>query len=570
MKFKELESKQKLRGGYYTPAAIAEPMSKWVLADGAERVLEPSCGDGVFLRAIHAVVENSGIQPPIWVDAIELFSEEAEKAAASAETLETNGTIVQIINQDFFEWFSTTDRCQRWQAIVGNPPYIRYQYFEKDQRDRAESIFHQSNVPFSKRTNAWVPFVIASVMSLAPGGRMALVVPSELLHIQHASGLRKLLEQEMESVVLVNIREMVFDDTLQGILILLAIKRRNRLFEPLQQLNSQMSFNHEILSREMAHLRIVDVENISDLHQLDLNELAHISDRVPFQTNGHWMYALLSPEEQALINYLRLDRRVLPFASVAEVDIGIVTGANNFFVVDEETLERYDLRAISAPMLAKSDLIQGITYTSQDHERNVSSGRSVYFLEFPESPLEELPPLMADYIKRGQEQELHTRYKCRIRTPWYVVPYVWVSELALLKRAHRYPRLVINKLGAYSTDTAYRIRMLPPYIDRAQDLAFSFLNSLTFLTAELEGRHYGGGVLELVPSEVEELLIPLVSTDEATLTQVDQMIRDEVSLEKLVGFTDPIILGEGLGLSPSNIKAIQQAHHRLLKRRLRA
>ncbi len=40
---------------------------------------------------------------------------------------------------------------------------------------------------------------------------------------------------------------------------------------------------------------------------------------------------------------------------------------------------------------------------------------------------------------------------------------------------------------------------------------FGFLNGLTALTAELEGRHYGGGVLELVPSEIEKLLVPVPS-----------------------------------------------------------
>lgn len=98
---------------------------------------------------------------------------------------------------------------------------------------------------------------------------------------------------------------------------------------------------------------------------------------------------------------------------------------------------------------------------------------------------------------------------------------------------------------------------------------FSFLNSLPFLSAEIEGRHYGGGVLELVPSEIEKLLIPLRSTTESEFVTLDNMIRNNASLDDIVNFTDPIILNKGLGLTQSEVCVIRKAHRRLLKRRLR-
>ena len=65
----------------------------------------------------------------------------------------------------------------------------------------------------------------------------------------------------------------------------------------------------------------------------------------------------------------------------------------------------------------------------------------------------------------------------------------------MLKRFHHFPRLVLNTAKAFTTDTAYRI---PPKV-RDTDLVFAFVNSLTALSAELEGRHYGGGVLGFGP-----------------------------------------------------------------------
>jgi hypothetical protein len=52
--------------------------------------------------------------------------------------------------------------------------------------------------------------------------------------------------------------------------------------------------------------------------------------------------------------------------------------------------------------------------------------------------------------------------------------------------------------------------MKPGYRRRRDDLVAGFHNSATLLSAEIEGRNYGGGVLELVPSEVARLAVPLL------------------------------------------------------------
>src|SRR5690625_2342564 len=41
----------KLRGGYYTPESVADWLCAWAIRSPGDVVLEPSCGDGVFLEA---------------------------------------------------------------------------------------------------------------------------------------------------------------------------------------------------------------------------------------------------------------------------------------------------------------------------------------------------------------------------------------------------------------------------------------------------------------------------------------------------------------------------------------
>jgi adenine-specific DNA methylase len=569
MNFKALETAQKLRGGYYTPEPIAAFLSRWALAGGARSVLEPSCGDGVFFGALGAHITQARLWPGIKVEAVEIIPEEAAKAARRADALRAAGAEVQIANEDFFRWLERAGQNRQWDAVIGNPPYIRYQYFDENQRNWAELIFRRAGIPFSKRTNAWVPFVIASVEHLSPGGRLAMVIPAELLHVSHADGLRRLLEREMEQITIINLREIVFTGTLQGTILLLAVKRQHA---PAVQVvrEPQLSLFPAELCQDNTMLQIIEIDRVDDLQHIDIALNHRTSVTTSTQgLDGNWMLAVLAPDERHLVARLGRHPSVKRFVQIADVDIGIVTGANDFFVVDEQTVDRYALKTIAFPMLAKSDLISGIKYTAQDHVANAEAGKAVYLLRFPEKPVAELPAKMAEYIRWGEDQGLHTRFKCRIREPWYAVPYVWVSEVAMLKRSHKHPRLVLNECGAYSTDTAYRIRMRPEHATRACDLTFSFMNSLTFLSAELEGRHYGGGVLEMVPSEIERLLIPLNSVDERQIAALDEKVRRRVDTDELLNYTDLLILQRGLGLSLAETTIIQGAYRKLRARRLR-
>jgi hypothetical protein len=135
----------------------------------------------------------------------------------------------------------------------------------------------------------------------------------------------------------------------------------------------------------------------------------------------------------------------------------------------------------------------------------------------------------------------------------------------MLKRSHHFPRLVWNRVGAFTTDTAYRV---VPAGARAADLVAGFVNSLTALSAELEGRHYGGGVLELVPSEIEKLLIPAGRRTAADLRDLDRMVRGGVLPETILGRQDELLLAP-LGVTPADREQLHAAWSRLRKRRQR-
>jgi adenine-specific DNA methylase len=265
----------------------------------------------------------------------------------------------------------------------------------------------------------------------------------------------------------------------------------------------------------------------------------------------------------SLLDDVSKQRGVHQFQNIAQVDVGIVTGANKFFLVPDAVVHEYELHRWAHPMFGRSEHCPGVIYDERQHRENAADGTPTNFLWF-DNLSHRLPTRAREYIDEGEHQKLHTRYKCRIRKPWYVVPSVYSTDVGLLKRSHDTPKLILNKMGAYTTDTAYRIKSKGGRADR---LVYCFLNPLTALSAELEGRFYGGGVLELVPSEIEKLVIPIPTAIQVDLRRLDQDVR-HISITEILLHQGALVLGS-LGISDRDTAMLLGAWDRLRNRRQR-
>lgn len=540
MNFIVNESAQKLRGGYYTPPDLAVYIARWALGAQPSNILEPSCGDGVFIQAI----ADLGDTGKLAITGFELQTQEAAKACKRGQS-QVNLTTT-IHNEDFLRWaILQIYRGEKlFDAVVGNPPFIRYQYLPEDAQQKAEQIFKVLGLPFTKHTNAWVPFVLASIALLKPGGRLGMILPSEIVHVMHAQSLRTFLGISCSRLLIIDPEEIWFDGTLQGAVILFAEKKRH----------------HDDHSDGLGIVKVKGREFL----QHDPEALFEKTPRINGKTVvGKWTRALLTQHERQLLDALCYRPDVHLFDDIAQVDVGIVTGANKFFLVDDETVTRYQLQHFAHPMFGRSEHCPGIIYDERQHQANAEKGKPTNFLWFKERILNP-PRLVREYIQWGEEQELHNRYKCRIRTPWYRVPSVYSTKIGMLKRSHDAPRLIHNRLDAFTTDTAYRIGSTK---FSAETLIYCFLNSLTALSAELEGRHYGGGVLELVPSEIEKLMLPIPEGLRPDLATLDALVRTS-NIADVLEQQNQVVLG-ALGLSAAQQADLLMAWMRLKNRRQR-
>jgi len=525
-------SAEKLRGGFYTPEPIAEFVLRWGI-NGSNNfdILEPSCGDGVFLEQIltHQMEYNT-------ITAIEFDEEESLKA----DQINLHNKL--IINGDFHTYCNNTS--QRFDLVVGNPPYIRYQFFDRLQQIEAGDIFIKAGLTYSKLTNAWVSFVVGSSLLLKDkGGRIGFVLPAEILQVSFALQLRKFIAHFYNKINIISFEKLVFPNIQQEVVLLLCEKNESN-------------------THNIEHLELKDA---SELQTLDITRLKSPKKKIDFKSNK-WTFYFLEQEEIDFLENIAKRRNIPLLGKFANVEVGITTGSNDFFTVPLTTIDEYDLSDYAKPMVGRSVQVNSVIFTEEDWEKNKYSKAKAHLLVFPDGKNLNRKNGAVRYIEYGESLGIHKGYKTSIRNDWFVVPSLKISDALFIRRNNLYPRLIINQAAAYTTDTMHRVFVREGTEIKA--LTASYYNSLSLAFTEVSGRSHGGGVLELMPNEAERILLPYHKDNASLLPQIDNLIRNKTDIEEIVKITNQIILKEHYGFTQDEITMAHCIWKKLSSRRL--
>lgn len=101
-----------------------------------------------------------------------------------------------------------------------------------------------------------------------------------------------------------------------------------------------------------------------------------------------------------------------------------------------------------------------------------------------------------------------------------------------------------------------------------QALTASYYNSLTLAFTKVSGRSHGGGVLELMPNEAENILLPYHKNNRLFLSEIDSLIRDKTNIEDVLKITNQLILKKHYGLTDKEIQLAHNIWKKLSSRRL--
>ena len=249
------------------------------------------------------------------------------------------------------------------------------------------------------------------------------------------------------------------------------------------------------------------------------------------------------------------------------MDVGVVTGRNSFFVMTPDEARQRGVEDLTIPLVSRSAQLSGVVY-GRIGPRGLRLPRAArtMLLDARGVDLTKHPDLAA-YVRLGEKHEVHTGYKCRIRKQWWVVPSIWEADAFMLRQIHTHPRIVANETNATSTDTVHRMRVAEG-VDPVR-LAAVAMNSITFAVSEIVGRSYGGGILELEPSEAEELPVPDPSLlADHLVAKVDELVREK-RIEDAIEVVDQAVLIDKLGFTRGEVEGARAAWGTLRDRRNR-
>ena len=547
----EIQDQNKLRGGYYTSPELAAWICEWAIRRKSDRVLEPSCGDGVFLSAaverLQSLGQVSHCSIASSLKGIEVNPREAAKADLRLRSTLGAAAHNTVQSADFFNWwYEKQDRG--FDVAVGNPPFIRYQNFPEEYRAIALDIMTQRGLKPNRLTNVWVPFVVAAAESLRPGGRLGFVLPAELLQVSYASQLRAYLVDKFASIDIITCNQLFFDGAEQEVVIMLADGAR-----PVESLG--------------GHCRVTMTEFDTAREIVERPPSAVLAGTQP-KTVHHesekWLKYLLTSAEIGLMRELRQSSEITDLGFHASVDVGVVTGKNDFFVMGREILNELGLLEHTVPLISRSKQLQGAYVGSSDWTCLAAAGDRVHLLHL--APLNGGPinGALRKYIRKGEAEGVHKGFKCASRSPWYAVPSVWEPHGFLLRQIYDFPRIVLNGAEATCTDTIHRLSC-------KSEPAQVIPNTYTYLTgasAEIEGRSYGGGMLALEPTEAERLLVPAQLCTAMSIEECDALVRSGRLVDLLEENSERVLV-RGVGLSRNDCGMLRDIWNRMRSRRRR-
>jgi adenine-specific DNA-methyltransferase len=483
----------RVKGQFWTPPWLAKVMAGWVTQDRPEVLFDPAVGPGTFFAAARETGFAGELQ------GFELHSN------AFAD-----GWKFGLKPDDFchvqISDFIGTSLPEKFPAIVSNPPYIRHHRLTQEQKLELKQLA-QNHLGFSLdgRVGLHVFFLLKCLAHLAPGGRLAFLLPADVCEGISSSLFWNRICQQYRLVV-----AMTFADEAAPF--------------PTVDTNAMVFlFTNEKPLENFLWLRVCERDGEAIFAALD-GRKSSSSVNLHRRKLTEALKTGLSRPPRAQNNF------GTPLSCFAKVVRGIATGSNDFFFLTHRQLcshnlpEKFFRRAIGRTRDCPSDRL-----AIADLDRLEAAGRATWLLNLTDEADEKLPHQLQVYLKSGVQAGLPKKSLIKTRRPWYKMEKRTPPPILFAYLGRRDCRFILNEanvvpltgfLCVYPWDTTQTgVKKLWRALNHPDTLA-----NLGFVS-----KSYGGGALKTEPRQLDQLEIP-------------QSVLDGVGLNSIMPISQPMLL----------------------------
>jgi adenine-specific DNA-methyltransferase len=319
-------------GQYFTPKVVADFMVKLLELDKSQRILEPSCGDGVFLSALSDANYKN-------IEGIEF------DATCSLNTK------FKIKYADYLQDETTTNS---YDGVIGNPPYIRWKNLDpvlKNNLD-ASSVWKEY---CNSLCDYSVAFIAKAILDLKANGTLVFITPEYWLYTFHSQKLRNLIIDNGTIDRIYHLDEASIFDNVNASLMIFRFRKGVKKDTTIWKIKDIKAFDS------------VQLESLIDTGE---SENFKKIDALPFKRNDRFS---LEPREIAIeLNSLEascvIEKKDLfnskfhTVGDICDIGNGMVTGLDKAFQITNLSLNKFEKE--NSIEVAKAKQLDGVNAKS--------------------------------------------------------------------------------------------------------------------------------------------------------------------------------------------------------------
>ena len=463
-------------GQFATPTALAVDILKCASTllpeDEKVRFLDPAIGTGAFYSALRKVFPKQRITEALGFEIDPHYEEPTSQLWARS------GLVVKLAD------FTQEEPSPVFNLVICNPPYVRHHHLRNDDKARLQfCTYNASGVKISGLAGLYCHFLGLSHAWMADGGIAGWLIPSEFMDVNYGQAVKRYL---LDKVTLLHIHRFDPNDVQFADALVSSAVVWFRKSLPPKDHAVKFTFGGTLLEPKLAR-------------EVPAKALTHEPKWTRFPTADIRGKGILAP----LSDFFQIKR-------------GLVTGDNDYFILDAEEIVSHSL-----PMEAFHPILPSPRYLQSNEVAADADGlpllrRQLFLLDtrLPEDAIRKTFPALFAYLQEGKSRGVHERYLCQHRAPWYAqenrppAPIVCTYLGRIGTKSGQPFRFILNNSIATVANVylaMYPVPSLARTMERDSTLirrVWEVLNQITPDQLLSEGRVYGGGLYKLEPSEL--------------------------------------------------------------------